>query len=408
MSIPLRPIVSAIRHSPAGALLVAIQIALALALLANVTFIVKQRVDKIDRPTGMDVANIFVIWSQGFAQTFDHEAAMREDLAYLRGLDGVRAVTPMSHVPLSGMVFDDDLSSRPGDRTNRRLADYYEVDHQAIEALGLRLIAGRGFDRNEVLPPLGKATADTFVPSVILTKAYADALFPDGNALGKTVYSRLDAPATVVGVVDRMHGGWIDWKYLEHVYLMPRLPTSAFGSKAYYVVRTEPGQRDDVARRAEKHLSESNPGRVIEEVRPLQYFKDRGYRRDRNMGIFLVAVTSVLLMVTSLGIFGLATFNVSTRTKQIGTRRALGARRRDIVYHFMAENWLITTLGVLIGIPLALAGGYWLSHELQLPPLNAYFLTGTIVALFVVGQLASWQPARRAASVPPAVATRTV
>jgi putative ABC transport system permease protein len=395
------------RHRPSGAVLVALQIAIALALLANVGFIIKQRLDRIDRSTGMDVGNMFVVWSEGFTRTFDYEAAMREDLAWLRTLDGVIAATPMSHVPLGGNVFDDDLAARPGERTNRQLADYYEVDHQAIAALGLRLVAGRTFRTDEILAPLGKSAASTFVPSVIVTQAFANALFPGGNALGKTVYNRVDAPATIVGIVERMHGGSVNWKYLDNVFLMPRLPTSAFGPRTYYIVRTQPGETTRLLHTVEQHLSESNPNRVIEEIRPLQYYKDRAYQRDRNMGIFLASVTAVLLMITSLGIFGLATFNVSTRTKQIGTRRALGARRRDIVYHFMAENWLITTIGVFIGCPLALAGGYWLSHEFQLPPLNAYFLAGALVSLWLIGQLAAWHPARRAAAVAPVVATRT-
>ena len=408
MSVPVRPIWSAMLHNPAGAALVALQIALALALLANVAYIVKQRADKIERPTGMDVENTFVIWSEGFTQSFDYEATIREDLAYLRNVNGIVAATPMSHFPLSGVVFDDDLSAKPGDRTNRKLADYYEVDHQALAALGLHLIAGRTFRPDEILPPLGKNSGAAFVPSLIVTKAYADALFPDGNALGKTVYNRVDAPATIIGIVERMHGGWVDWKYLENVFLMPRLPTSAFGPRTYYVVRAQPGERDRLMRTVEQHLSESNLTRVIEEIRPLQYHKDRGYQRDRNLGIILLSVTTVLLLITALGIFGLAAFNVSTRTKQIGTRRALGARRRDIVYHFMTENGLVTAIGIFVGVPLALAGGYWLSHEFGLPRLNAYFLAGTMVALAMIGQLAAWQPARRAAAVSPAVATRTI
>jgi putative ABC transport system permease protein len=408
MTIPFRPILSAMRQSPAGATLVALQIAIALALLANVAFIVKQRVDKMDRPTGLDVENTFVVWSEGFTQRFDYEAAMREDLAWLRAQDGVVAATPLSHVPLAGGVFDDDLAARPGERVNRKLADYYEVDHQAIGALGLRLIAGRAFQANEILPPLGKNSVSKFVPSVIVTQAFANALFPDGNALGKTVYNRTDEPATIVGIVERMHAGWVDWKYLDNVFLLPRLPTSAFGPRTYYVVRTEPGERARLMREVEQHLAASNPNRVIEDVRALRDYKNRAYRPDRNMGIFLASVTAVLLMITALGIFGLATFNVTTRIKQIGTRRALGARRRDIVYHFMAENWLVTTIGIFVGAPLALAGGYWLTHEFQMPPLNAYFLAGTIVALWLIGQIAAWHPARRAAAVPPVVATRTI
>jgi len=115
-----------------------------------------------------------------------------------------------------------------------------------------------------------------------------------------------------------------------------------------------------------------------------------------------------VIAVTSLGIFALATFNVSTRTKQIGTRRAIGARRRDIVRYFLIENGLITSAGVLAGCALALAAGYWLSVHYALPRLDLYYLVGGVLALWGIGLLAAWQPARRASAVPPSVATRTV
>ena len=109
----------------------------------------------------------------------------------------------------------------------------------------------------------------------------------------------------------------------------------------------------------------SNVDRVIESVRSLESFKQRSYQSDRITAIFLIIVTGLLVAVAALGIFGLATFNVSTRTKQIGTRRAVGARKRDIVRYFMVENGLITTAGIVVGCALALGVGYWLSLQYQ-------------------------------------------
>ena len=155
-------------------------------------------------------------------------------------------------------------------------------------------------------------------------------------------------------------------------------------------------------------MSKSNPGRAINYVRTLELYKDRTYLGDRNMAIFLASVTALLLAITSLGIFGLATFNVSTRTKQIGTRRAVGARRGDIIRYFLVENWLITTAGVGGGCIMALAVGYWLSSEYQLPRIDLYYLLAGAVVLWGIGLLAAWQPARRAAKISPALAARTV
>jgi putative ABC transport system permease protein len=173
-------------------------------------------------------------------------------------------------------------------------------------------------------------------------------------------------------------------------------------------VRAEPGRRDALMRVVEDHLAKSNPGRSINYVRTLELYKERSYLSDRNMGIFLVSVTTLLLAITSLGVFGLATFNVSTRTKQIGTRRAVGARRGDIIRYFLAENWLITTGGVVVGCMLGLAVGYLLAREYQLERLDLYYLVGGALALWGIGLLAAWQPARRAAKISPAVAARTV
>jgi putative ABC transport system permease protein len=174
------------------------------------------------------------------------------------------------------------------------------------------------------------------------------------------------------------------------------------------MVRTVPGQRDALMRIVESQLAASNPERVINYVRPLSYFKNLSYLGDSAMEIYLLTVTGLVIAVTCLGVFALATFNVSTRTRQIGTRRAVGARRRDIVSYFLVENGLITSAGVLGGCALALATGYWLSLHYALPRLNLYYLLGGVLVLWGIGQLAAWQPARRAAAVPPSVATRTV
>ncbi len=401
----LRPIASALWRNRTGALLVAVQIAIGLAVLVNAVYIVKQRVDKIGRPTGMDTANMIFVASAGFARDFDYEASWREDIAAMRAIPGVQAAGVISNIPLSGGGSSSGFQAKPGEATPEESipGNTYLVDEQAVEALGITLSAGRSFDAHEILPPV-----DTFdsAPQAIVTGAFAKSLFPDDpNPLGKTFYDGLSKPITIVGVIEHMHGAWVSWDKLDHVVLFPRIKS---GPNGVYIVRAEPGRREAVMRDIEAELGNSNPGRLLRWVRPMDYFMHQSYLDDRNMAIFLVTVTTALLAVTALGIFGLATFNVSTRIRQIGTRRAVGARRLDIVRHFLVENWMVTTTGVVAGCAAALGVGYWISLKYELPRLDLYYLVGGVLVTWLIGLAAAWQPARRASAISPAVATRTV
>jgi putative ABC transport system permease protein len=122
----------------------------------------------------------------------------------------------------------------------------------------------------------------------------------------------------------------------------------------------------------------------------------------------LFFVVSVLIAITSLGIVGLASFSVTRRTKQIGTRRALGATRPAILRYFLLENFLISSVGVATGALLAVGLNMWMVQIFNLTPLAWYMIPSAMLVLWLVGQLAVYGPARRASFVSPATATRTV
>jgi putative ABC transport system permease protein len=238
-----------------------------------------------------------------------------------------------------------------------------------------------------------------------VTQSLADDLFGDEDALGKTVYWGSMEPSTIVGIIGHMHGSWVGWDKLGNVAIQPGKPADTTNK---YIIRVEPGMRDELMPVIEKKLGESNRQRVVKSVRTLQELAARSYRSDRGMAIILSVVISLLIGLTALVIVGLASFHVTQRTKQIGTRRALGARRVDIIRYFMLENWVITTAGALLGALLTVGVAYWLEVSFELQRLDWRYLPAGIVALWVLSSLAVLEPARRAASVPPAVATRSV
>ena len=399
----VRPVLSALLRNKTGALLVAVQIALTLAVVVNAAYIVVERVERIGRPSGLDEANTFLLHTTAYAPGYNHETAIPQSLDILNNLPGAVAATTINAIPMSGGGSATSYYTEPGEKGRNVGVNYFEVNERGIDALGVKLVAGRNFTSSVVRAPV-RATSK-FVPEVIITRALGKRLFPDAEALGQTVYDNLSQPARIVGLLENMHGSWVDWDEIDSVGLHP---VTTCCTEISYLVRAQPGRRDELMRAAEERISTSFAGQVIVKLRPLSHYKDRSYRADRNMATFLLVVICLLVAVAAFGIFGLATFNVQSRTRQIGTRRAIGARRGDIVSYFLIENWLITTAGVVGGCLLSLCVGYLLSEKLGLPRLNLYYLVGGVFGMWALGLVSAWWPARRASLVSPAVATRTV
>ena len=175
------------------------------------------------------------------------------------------------------------------------------------------------------------------------------------------------------------------------------------------MLRVDPERRAEVLAAAVTALEKSSHGRIILEKQTVEEMRAKYYRADRAMAWLLVSVCAALLLVTALGIVGLASFWVQQRTRQIGIRRALGATRGQILRYFQAENFLLATFGIALGMVLA----YGINQLLD-GAVRARASAGAVPAhrrrepLVASASSPCW--ARRCAppSVPPAVATRTV
>jgi putative ABC transport system permease protein len=387
-----------------GPLLVALQIAVTLAIVINSLFIILQRVEKMNRPTGIDVDNVIVTYVRGFGADFDIVNSIGNDIDLIKSIPGVVAATVANHVPLTGSGSGTGLRTVADETINPIGVGRFRWSEEGLDAMGIQLSRGRNFYPEEVsyiLPTSENITP----PSVLITQDLADALFGEEDALGKPVYWGDMEASTVVGIIGHMHGSWVTWDKLTNVVIQPGKP--AFTTNKY-IIRVEPGMRDELLPVIEQKLGESNRQRVVKRVRTLEEMAARSYQQDRGTAIILSIVICLLIGLTALVIVGLSSFHVTQRTKQIGTRRALGARRIDIIRQFMLENWLVTTAGALLGALLTVALAYWLEVSFELPRLDWRLLPAGIVTLWLMSSLAVIEPARRAASVPPAVATRSI
>lgn len=404
----IKPILSALRRHKAGTILIALQIALTLAIVCNALFIVHERVDKVNRTTGMDETNLITIGNDyvGAPETF--APLMQTDLQTLRSLPGVVDAYVTNSFPLRQGGWSTGVQVDPDSKKPSVSTALYFGDEHALKTLGVHLVAGRNFNAGETQTV--KREQQPGSPQVIITKALADKIFPDGNALGKVVYLAKGKPSTVIGIIDKLTSPWVSNDFVDgdYVTIMPVIFDSSFQN---FLVRTQPGQEDAVFKAIPPALYAANRMRVIPEKTGIRRFEDvraRAYEADRGMAILMSVVCGVLLAITAAGIVGLSSFWVGQRRKQIGVRRALGARRSDILSYFMTENFLIALVGVVVGVILAVGLSQWMFTHFEMKRLSLTYVGIGVVALLALGQAAVFAPALRASRVSPVEATRSV
>lgn len=401
------PIWRALLRNKSSFLLIALQIAATMALMVNAIAIIQERSRLMARPSGIDEENIFYIDSSSFDKDLEYQAMVAEDLDLIRGFPGVVNAVLTNSFPLRDGGWSQALQTEPGDGIDGTGTAIYFADEHGIDSFGVDLIAGRNFATTDIVwaDPEG---APDWPESVIVTRAMAAEMYPDitpEQAVGKVAYIEQDQPVTIIGIVDRMQAPWKSWAGVERSMLVPMKRGQSF---ARYVIRAKPGYRDEVMPQLERLLAERDTGRIIDPPGTITDARRMAYLEDSAMIKLLVFIVSLLTAITSLGIVGLASFSVAKRTKQIGTRRALGATRPSILRHFQLENFLISSIGVVSGAILAVALNMWMVQTFDLTPIAWYIIPVSMLVLWMVGQLAVYGPARRASLVSPAIATRSV
>jgi putative ABC transport system permease protein len=401
----LRPILSAMRRNKFGALLIATQMAVTLAFLANAITLVEQRAAWSDRPSGLDEKDIFVVTTESVDHQSDTAAREAADVAALRGLPGVVDAYTTNMYPMQGGGWIGSVTLTPDQKTPTAVTADYMGDEHALNTMGLKLIAGRNFTAAEIEtkgPP-----NDPPYSGLIVSRVLAEKVFPNENALGKMIIFGSDKPAPIIGIVDRLQGPMtaatgLFAPYEENSVLVPQV---LIGESNNYMVRVAPGQLDAVMKAAESKLYALDENRILHS-KSMQQVRADAYRGDHGLIVLLASICVALLIVTAFGIIGLTSYWVAQRRQQIGIRRALGATRQAIVRHFQTENFMIAAAGAAVGVAFAIALNIWMVRSFEMVRMdNSRAIVGALIIL-LLGQFAVLWPALRAAAIPPALATR--
>ncbi|MGH9844501.1 MAG: ABC transporter permease, partial [Blastocatellia bacterium] len=395
--------------------LIVTQIAVSLALLIGAGLLARnlQRAQMID--VGFEPQNLLSVAINLNApgeQSAQQRGELRRLLAErLRALPGVKSVSQAFRQPSSGQLSSTTITiagqAAIDDRPLR--ANYNFVSPQHFETLGIRLIRGRGFTEQEATSSapvvvISEATAQKFWPGQDAVGQHiglaAAALSPDSDAARGTPTVFLSYE--VIGIAHDTRSGWV-WEKDETYLYVPLSRDNHLDN--YLLVRAE-GDMQRVMATVRGEAEAIDP-RLSAVVQRTSDHIDESMTPFRALALLAGVLGALALLLASIGLYGVMSFVVTQRTREIGIRIALGAQSGEVVLLFLKEGLRLTAIGLAIG----LAGGAGIARLLaamlvDLSPLDPLAFGGVSVLLALVALLATYLPARRATKVDPMTALR--
>jgi putative ABC transport system permease protein len=314
----------------------------------------------------------------------------------LAAVPGVEEAAAASSPPLSRRAGQINVRAAGSDDPDRRLlVDAIVATPGYAQAAGLTLLGGRDFSRDD-RPPRQ--------PVAIVDDALARVLWPGVDPVGRLMdVEHLSAPATIVGVVRQAHLYDVHRIDRPQVYL-PHAHRPFFGLTVLLRTRLDPASIAPQIRRAVSELDRAQP---VAEIRTLSSMVDESLI-DRRLAMTMVSgFGAAALVLAAVGLYGLMSYVVSERTREIGIRMTLGAQVSDVRWMILRRGGALAAAGLVIGLVAAYTGRQILETQLYgVSPTDALTLAGAAALLLVVALAACYVPARRAMSIDPVRALR--
>jgi len=383
--------------------LVVVQVALSLVLVASALLFSRSLIKLTTVDTGFQQENI-LITRAGFARLNiapERRLAFKNEmLDRIKAIPGVEAATQTNVVPLSGNAWNNSVWMDGGD-TQRRLSTFFSrIGPEYFKTLNTPLLAGREFNDHDA------ANASKVA---IVNETFVRKLLDGVNPVGQRF--RIEATPTDPETVYEIVGLVKDTKYQDL--------REEFGPIAFLASSQDPrpsanGQflissnlpRAELSATVKRVLGEINPSISLNFL-GFKTMIEEGLLRDRLMATLSALFGLLALLLASIGLYGILSYGVASRTKEIGIRMALGARSREVLSLVLREALLLVLVGVVVGLPVVFASTRFASTLLfGLTPTDPLSLAGAALLLFAVAFVAGYIPARRATKVDPLVALR--
>jgi predicted permease len=281
--------------------------------------------------------------------------------------------------------------SQPEDR-HFTLVDY--ISPRYFEAIGMQILRGRGF---------AEADREGSPRVAVVNESFVRERIHGGEALGRRfvmTYANDTRPFTIVGTVRDSKYNDLRERKAEPMMWVP-LAQAPFKITSISL-RVQPGTDTAVVRQAEIALAATSPHLMVRKVTTLGAQVDQATARERLLLTLASSFGGLALILAAVGLYGTLAYAVARRTREIGVRLALGAQRAAVLRLVLGEALVLVAGGMLVGVPLSLAAGYFLRTFLfGVTAYDTPALIGACAVLVVVAVLAAFVPARRASRVDP-------
>jgi len=380
--------------------LILLQVSLSLPLLVSATLLIRtlQNLRSID--TGFERQNVLLASINpslnGYSPKKSH-AFYDELLTRTRALPGVTLASLASDSPISGGrdesgIVVEGYTPRDGENMS---CDVTLVSNDYFKSLGIPLIFGRDFlDQDRLGSP--RVT--------IVNEKLARHFFGTTNVIGKHIGVHGVPDTTIVGVVKDATYITLRENMRRHFYL----PTMQEERLENLTLQIKSGSDQTlIAESLRNEVKSLDPHLPLYSVKTLENEINESLVQERLVTWLTSAFSVVATLLTALGLYGVLTFSVARRTREIGIRVALGAQRRDVVKLIVVQGLIVVVVGIMFGV----FASFGLARVIEsllfgVSPTNAATLIAVTVGVFVIGLVACYLPARRATKVDPLVALR--
>ncbi len=377
--------------------LVIAEVGLSLVLLVGAGLLVKSFVRLMDVNPGFDPDRLLT-FNLGLPSSTDPArqlAFYQQVLQQLQALPGVRAVGAVSRLPLAGGNSSRSFNV-PGNENDYN-ADIRVSTPDYFRTMGIPLLKGRSFSESDLGSSLKIA---------VVNDAFARAVFPGQDPIGKqlTHFGPDNLTLQIVGVVGNVRHVGLDTEPNSEIY---QLLGQAQWPSMFVAIRSAASDATNVTSAAQNVVWSVNKDVPLANLRTMQDVIANSVQRRRFSMLLLTVFAAVAMLLAAVGLYRVMSYSVAQRTKEIGIRMALGARRPDVLALVVKQGMALVLLGIAAGTLLSLGITRLISGMLfGITATDPLTFAGVAALLGAVALLANYLPARRAASVDPMVALR--